>query len=222
MTRRHLGSTILALLVPLLLPPAALAQTFSTAALADDWLVSYVATPTTGFTGESIRAYKGPLTFSATGVASGTLVADEFTATALTFNVTGSLTLSPQGVATGTLTLTGLDARSLVVREARILVNRHTIVGVATLTRPGATDTGLITLVRLTAQTFSRPADLVGDWNYHEVTPSNLLLNGGDAGWTRGTITFHPGGCSAADLFLSDGTPRAQRDPTDPTLPTFG
>ena len=146
--------------------------------------------PTGGFTASGIRAYKGDVAFDAAGVASGTVIADEFTPGALTFTVAGSLALSAQGVATGTLTLTGTDARSLVVEEARILVNRHTIIGAATLHRPGATDTGLVTLVRLTGQTFSRAADLVRLWNYHEVTPSNQL-KAGDADWTRGRIYFH-------------------------------
>jgi hypothetical protein len=109
---------------------------------------------------------------------------------ALTFTVTGSLALSAQGVATGTLTLTGSDARSLVVEEARILGNRHTIVGAVTLHRPGATDTGLVTLLRLTDQTFSRINDLAATWNYHEITPSNAL-KAGDAGWIQGKIDFH-------------------------------
>ena len=65
--------------------------------------------------------------------------------------------------------------------------------------------------MRLTGQTFTRAADLVGFWNYHEVTPSNQL-NAGDADWTRGPIFFHPGGCSAADLFFADGTRRAEID----------
>lgn len=221
MMRRHFGGIVLAVLVLLLRPPVGDAQPLSTADLADAWQVTYVATPTTAFTGLSLRAYKGVVTFSAAGAASGTIVADEFTPAALTFTVTGSLALTGQGLVTGTLVLTGLDARSLEVAEARILVNRHTIVGAATLSRPGGTDTGLVTLVRLTDQTFERLADLVGNWNFHEVAPSSSL-NGGDADWTRGTITFHPGGCSAADLFRSNGLARERRDPVDPTLPTFG
>ena len=161
MMGRHPGCVVLALLFLLLLPLGAAAQPLSTADLADAWRVTYVAVPTGPFTASGIRAYKGDVAFDAAGVASGMVIADEFTPGALTFTVTGSLALSAQGVATGTLTLTGTDARSLVVEEARILVNRHTIVGAATLHRPGATDTGLVTLVRLTGQTFSRAADLV-------------------------------------------------------------
>jgi hypothetical protein len=222
MIGRHPGCVVLALLFLLLLPLGVAAQPLSTADLADEWRVTYVAVPTGPFTASAIRAYKGGVTFDAAGVASGTVIADEFTPGALTFSVTGSLALSAQGVVTGTLTLTGTDARSLVVEEARILVNRHTIVGAATLHRPGATDTGLVTLVRLTDQTFTRAANLVGSWNYHEVMPSNAShpVNIGDADWTRGTILFHPDGCSAADLFRADGSRRAQID--DPPLPTFG
>jgi hypothetical protein len=217
--RRHPGG-VLAVLVVLALVLAGRAQALSTADLADDWRVTFVATPTTLFTGSSLRDYRGDVVITSGGVVSGTLVADEFTPGALTFTVTGTVTLSAQGLMTGTLKLTGLDIRSLRVEEARILANRHTLVGAATLTRPGGTDAGLVTLVRLTDQTFTRAADLVGDWNYHEVSPSNQG-RGGDADWTRGSISFHPDGCSAADLFFADGTVRERRDPTNPDLPTF-
>jgi len=218
MMGRHPGCVVLALLFVLLLPLGAAAQPLSTADLADTWRVTYLAVPTGPFTASALHTYKGDVAFDASGVASGTLITDEFSAGALTFTVTGSLALSAQGVATGTLTLTGTDARSLVVEEARILVNRHTIVGAATLHRPGATDSGLVTLVRLTDQTFTRANDLVGFWNFHEVNPSSQL-NGGNADWTRDKIFFHPGGCSAAELFRADGSVRAQIE--DPALPTF-
>jgi hypothetical protein len=172
MMGRHPGRVVLALLFVLLLPLGAAAQPLATADLADTWRVTYLAVPTGPFTASALHTYKGDVTFDASGVASGTLITDEFSAGALTFTVTGSLALSAQGVATGTLTLTGTDARSLVVEEARILVNRHTIVGAVTLHRPGATDTGLVTLLRLTDQTFSRINDLAATWNYHEITPS--------------------------------------------------
>src|SRR5262245_119286 len=216
---RYPGCVLLALLFLLLLPLGVAAQPLSTADLADAWRLHYVAVPTGQFTASALRAYKGDVTFDTAGVASGTLIADEFSPGALTFTVTGSLALSDQGIATGTLTLTGTDARSLVVEEARILVNRHTIVGAATLHRPGATDAGLVTLVRLTDQTFTRQTDLVGFWNFHEVTPSSQL-NAGDADWTRGRILFHSDGCSAADLFRADGSLRAHID--NPPLPSFG
>jgi len=219
MMGRHSCRAVLALLFLLLLPLGAAAQSLSTADLADTWRVTYFAVPTGSFTASGIQPYKGDVTFDTAGVASGTLVADEFTPSELTFTVTGNLALSAQGVVTGTLTLTGPEGRSLVVEEARILVNRHTIVGAATLNRPGGTDTGLVTLLRLTDQTFSRTGNLAGTWNYHEITPSNAL-NGGDADWTQGEIDFHGDGCTVATLFFADGTVRAQPVPGNPT--SFG
>jgi hypothetical protein len=222
MRLRRTGCTVVGLLGILLLPLAAHAQSVSTADLAGDWSVTFVSTPTTAFTATGVRAYQGTVTFTAAGAASGQLIADVFTAGQLTFTVSGSLVLSGQGVATGTLTLTGLDTRSLTVREARILANGHTIVGAATLQRPGGIrETGLITLVRLVSdQAFTRLQDLVATWNYHELTPSNPNSNGGDADWTRGKILFHPGGCSAAELVFANGTVREPLG--DPTAATFG
>ena len=78
----------------LLLPLGAAAQPLSTADLADQWRVTYLAVPTGPFTASALRAYKGDVTFDASGVASGTLIADEFSPGALTFTVTGSLALS--------------------------------------------------------------------------------------------------------------------------------
>jgi hypothetical protein len=203
----------------LLLPLGVAAQPLSTGDLADTWRVTYLAVPTGAFTASALHTYKGDVTFDASGVASGTLIVDEFSAGELTFTVTGSLALSAQGIATGTLTLTGTDTRALVVEEARILVNRHTIVGAVTLHRPGGTDTGLVTLLRLTEQTFSRINDLAATWNYHEITPSNALKLG-DADWIQGKIDFHQDGCTVATLFFADGTIRAQPNPNDPT--SFG
>ncbi len=215
MMRRHLGCNVFALLILLLLPLTGGAQTLSTADLADEWQVSYVATPTTAFMGPSIQAYQGTVTFSAAGVASGTIIAAELAPTALTFTVTGSLALSSQGLLTGTLALTGPDTRSLEVAEARILADRHTIVGVVTSTRPDTplTETGLVTLTRRARQPAARVEELAGDWRYHELTPSSLALDGGDADWTRGTIAFDANGCAVADLVFSDGAVRATPDP---------
>jgi hypothetical protein len=220
--RRHPGCTIVTLLLALVVPVAVFAQPLSTADLAGEWSVTYVSTPTTAFTAASVRGYQGPVTFTAAGAASGTLIADVFTAGELTFTVSGALALSGQGVATGTLTLAGLDGRFLAVNEARILANKHTIVGVATLQRPGGIqETGLITLVRLVSdQTFTRAEDFVASWNYHELIPSNPGSNDGDADWTRGSVTFHPNGCSVAELFFADGTQREAQDPGN--LASFG
>src|SRR4030095_1964019 len=83
---------------------------------------------------------------------------------------------------------------------------RHTSAGAVRPRRPGATDTALVTLLRLTGQTFSRVNDLTATWNYHEITPSNAL-KGGDAGWIQGKIDLHPDGCNVATLFLDGGGP---------------
>src|SRR5262245_21467207 len=117
--RAHLSlaGVVLALLFTLLLPPGIAAQPLSTADLADTWRITYLAVLTGAFTAPALHTYKGDVTFDASGVASGTLVTDEFSAGELTFTVTGSLALSAQGIATGTLTLTGPDTRSLVVEE---------------------------------------------------------------------------------------------------------
>ena len=42
----------------------------------------------------------------------------------------------------------------------------------------------------------------------------------GDADWSRGTVTFHSNGCSAASLVFSDGTTREVFDPGN--LTSFG
>ena len=220
--RRHLGYTIITLLLVLLAPVAATAQPLSTADLAGDWFFSQVTSPTTAFTGASIRSYRGTVTFSALGAASGTLTDD----LAASFTVSGTLTVSAQGLVDGTLTLAGPDPRTFDLRDGRMLADRHTMVGAATLARAtGAptTSTGLFTFVRLTDQTFARPEDLVGDWHYHEINPSNTVLNGGDADWSQGTVTFHTNGCSTAELVFSDGTVREELDTGDPpNLTSFG
>src|SRR5688500_10433651 len=165
--RRHPVCTIITLLravtllLVLLAPLAAWAQPLATADLAGDWFFSQVTAPTTAFTDTSIRSYRGNLTFTALGAASGTLVDD----LAASFTVTGTLTLDARGLLDGTLTLAGPDTRTFDVREGRILFDRHTVVGVATVTRTSgapAVSAGLFTFVRLTDQTFSRPDDLVG------------------------------------------------------------
>ena len=217
--RRHPGGVVLTVLVVLVLALAGHAEALSTADLADDWRVTFVASPTSAFSSTAVRTYQGDVTFSAAGVASGTLTLGDLAPGTVAFTVSGSAALSAQGLVTGSLTLTGSDTRSLVIPEARLLGNRHTIVGVATLNRGGLRDTGFITLVRLTDQTFSRTGDLAATWNYHEITPSNVL-KAGDADWTQGKIDFHGDGCTVATLFFADGTIRAQPDPNNPT--SFG
>jgi hypothetical protein len=217
--RRYPGGVVLAVLVVLVLALASHAEALSTADLADDWRVTFVASPTFAFGSTAVRTYQGDMTFSAAGVASGTLTLGDLAPGTVAFTVSGSAALSGQGLVTGSLTLTGPDTRSLVIPEARVLGNRHTIVGVATLNRGGLRDTGFITLVRLTDQTFSRTGDLAATWNYYEITPSNAL-KAGDADWTQGKIDFHGDGCTVATLFFADGTVRAQPVPGNPT--SFG
>jgi hypothetical protein len=224
--RRHLWlvAVLLALISATAAPPA-LAQGFSTADLAGLWRVNHLATPTTSITGGSVRSYSGVLIFDTAGAATGDLFDDLFN----DYTVTGSLTLSPTGVVTGTLTLNdGLGGGgSLLVREARILVNKYTIVGAATVLG----DVGLFTFVRLdTVQTFTLDDDLAGDWNYHEVTPVTDFTGttpaqriDNEARWSTGSITFHDTAsgnpfCTEADLTFAGGTIRSQR--TGPT--SFG
>ena len=223
---------ICALLVLTGLRPAH-AQSISTADLAGTWSVFQLATPSTTFTGGDVRSYSGPVTFDAGGtVTAGTLTDDQGAG----FTVSGALTVTAAGVVDGTLPLDDGAATPdlmLDVREARLLLNKHTIVGASTIL--GAP--GLFTLVKLEAVPFTLSGNLAGDWNYHELTPSNNIAPlppanipavappapaAGDATWVRGSITFHdvPNPfCTEADLALADGTVRAQRG-VDPT--SFG
>jgi hypothetical protein len=202
---------IVSALLLLVVAASAHAQSISTEDLAGEWSVYQLATPATDITPGSIRAYTGTVTFDGTGtVTSGTVTDDAFN----TFTVTGSLTVSAQGLVAGQLTLDdgGGTTGLLDVAEARLLVSKRTIVGASTI----LDNPGLVTLVKLEAgQTFELNADVAGDWNYHEITPSNDQVDG-DATWVRGSIRFHENdGCTAADLRLADGTVRASRPPGD-------
>lgn len=207
------GALVITLLA-LILAPAAQAQTFSSANLEGTWSLFQIATPKTGVNASSVRTFRSgcpscvPITFDATGVVTDGVVADDGDNP---YTVSGSLTLTAAGIVGGTLTLDdGISPGALAVQEARLLVNKHTIVGTSTV----FTGVGLFTLVKLEsggAGSFTLTDDLAGDWNYHEITPSNQITNG-DAAWVRGDITFHdPGGCTEADLKLPNGTPRATR-----------
>jgi hypothetical protein len=201
------------------------AQSISTADLTGTWSVFQLATPASTFTGADVRSYSGTLTFDAGTVTAGTLTDDQ----AATFTVSGTLTVTAAGVVDGTLPLDdGLATPDLVldVREARLLLNKHTIVGASTILG----SPGLFTLVKLeAAPIFTLSGNLAGDWNYHELTPSNNITPAppadvpavvpptpaaGDATWVKGSITFHDAPndfCTEADLALADGTVRAQR-----------
>jgi len=193
--------------------PSARAQSISTADLAGTWSLFQLATPSVAFSGGDIRSYSGTLTFDVTGaVTTGSLDDDQSN----NFPVTGQLAVSAAAVVTGTLTLNGGGGGPLVVREARLLLSKHTIVGASTILG----DPGLFTLVKLEAgQTFSLNDDIAndgdgtGNYTYHEITPSNQgATTAGDASWTTGSVTFHEdSGCTEADLDLSDGQVRARR-----------
>ena len=208
----HRSPTIaaLVLLVVLAALAPAHAQTLSTSDLAGTWSVFQLATPGTNVTGPGVRSYSGTLTFDDAGVVTAGILNDP----PVVYGVTGALTLTPAGILDGTLTLDdgAGNIDELDVREARILLDKHTIVGASTVFG----NPGLFTFVKVAAsQTFLIDEDLAGDWTYHEITPSNLLTPGtpGDATWVKGDITFHEAnGCTEADLTLADGTPRAQRD----------
>jgi hypothetical protein len=195
-------------------------QSFSTADLAGTWRVFQLATPP-GTVGASIRSYSGQVTFDATGaVTAGTLTDDQ----AVQYTVTGTLTLTAAGLLQGTLALEDNPnpPGELVVRGARALATKFTIVGAATVLGQA----GLFTFVKLDGgQTFSLDGDVANDgdgngrYAYHEITPSDTATDPqfprgfpGDASWTTGDITFHGGGgCTEADLVRADGSVRAQR-----------
>jgi hypothetical protein len=203
-----LGVSVLLLLSAALAP--AHAQTLSTADLAGTWSVFQLATPAANVTAPGVRSYSGTLTFDATGAVTSGILNDP----PIVYGVTGTLSLTAAGLLDGTLVLDdgGGTTGELDVREGRLLLDKHTIVGASTVLG----DPGLFTLVKVVAgQTFTPNDDLAGDWTYHEITPSNLLTPGtpGDATWVRGDITFHEdNGCTEADLMLADGTVRAARD----------
>jgi hypothetical protein len=223
-----IGVAIVLLL--LALASTAEAQTFSTADLEGTWEVFQLATPRIAVTGDGIRTYRGEVTFDANGVLVGiNPIADNDPVTGgNTFLATGNFSVTVGGVVKGTLNLTNTDSLStllsgtFVVAEARLLANRHTIVGTATVAVSGDSPrAGLFTLAkREDGQTFTVAdlgADTTRDWNYHEITPSNpanqTVQDG--AAWVNGSITFHGTdanpGCTSADLALSDGTIVAER-----------
>ena len=201
------------------------AQSISIGDLAGTWSVFQLATPSGAFASSDIRSYSSfngsaidPLTFDGTGtVTAGTLTDD----LGSTFPVTGQLSVTAAGIVTGTLTLGGGGGGSLVVREARLLLSKHTVVGASTVLG----SPGLFTLVKLeSGQTFSLNGDVAddgdgtGNYTYHEITPSNQgAATANDASWTTGSIKFHENlvvttfGCTEADLVLADGTIRAQQ-----------
>ena len=215
---RRTGFAVVALLVATLglsLAAPAHAQSFSTTDLAGTWAFVQLATPAGAFGNTSIRSYSGTVTFDVDGVGSPggdpfNLIDDQSQTHTIT---SGSLTVAVDGQAQGAFAFNDdPDLTDFVVSGARMLTDKHTIVGTATILG----QIGLFNLVKL--ETPSLVADVAGDWNYHEVTPSSAAL-GGDAGWSSGTLRFHdptdigtPGTfqlCTEANLVRSDGTNRS-------------
>jgi len=209
-------AAIFTALLALALAAPARAQTFSVGDLEGSWQVFQLATPPGVLTGADVRSYRGEVSFDATGTVTGigSLTDDARNA----YTVSGSLAVSVGGVVNGTLLLTADEpttpSGTLVIREARLLASRFTMVGAATV----LDQVGLFTFVkRDDAQTFTLADDVAGDWDYHELTPSNDAVNGGDAAWVNGSITFHgESPCTEADLDRSDGSVRSRR--TDGTF----
>lgn len=224
-----MGALVITLLA-LTLVSAAEAQTFSNANLEGTWEVFQLATPKIAVSGDGIRTYRGEVTFDATGLVVGAnpITDNDPVTFGNVFLATGNFSVSIGGVVTGTLTLTNTDpggggpaGGTLVLREARMLANRHTIVGAATVTVGALPQVGLFTLAkREDGQTFTVAdlgADTTRDWNYHELSPSDDRNDAFPQGatWVNGSITFHGTdsnpGCTSADLALSSGKIVAQR-----------
>jgi len=214
--RRHVGfvlSALVSLALGLGAAAPAHAQSFSTSTLAGTWQLFHLTTPPGVGNGGAIRTYRGQVTFDATGALSGAnaVVDDQ----ANFFNANGSFSVSLVGVVTGKLTLAGVDPAptgDLTLREARLLVDRHTLVGTAGVFG----QVGLFTLVKLEDTQAFGLADIGGsvsrDWSYSELTPANDLAPFSSPAWVTGSITFHgSNGCSEADLVLPDGTIRSRK-----------
>jgi hypothetical protein len=224
--RRRVGlllAALLSLALGLVAVAPARAQSFSAADLEGTWELFQLATPKVGGNSSTIRSYRGQVTFDATGVVSDlTAIVDDL---GNAFVPSGNFSVSTVGVVAGKLTLTGTAGAptgDLTLREARLLINRHTILGAAGVFG----QVGLFTLVKDEAAQAFGFADIGGatslDWSYSELTPSNgdaLSLPGGIPAWVSGGITFHgPSdalpGCTDADLTLSDGTVLSARGAT--------
>ena len=208
-------------------PSVAAAQAFLPGDLQGTWEIFQLATPPGAFNASSIGAYRGQVTFDEAGVVSDSSVLTESqSGNGYFILIVGNVSISTAGVVTGSLPLsqisgTGPSNGAIALREARLLDNRHTILGAAALFG----QVGLFTFTkREPDQTFgladiggntSVNPDMTASWSYHELTPSNDLsaaaASADGAAWVTGVITFHGiDGCSQADLVLSDGTIRAQ------------
>jgi hypothetical protein len=224
----RLAAAVLAMCLAMTgLPSVAAAQAFLPSDLQGTWEIFQLATPPGSFNGSSIGAYRGEVTFDEAGVVSDTsFLTENQSGNTYLIPIGANVSISTTGVVTGSLPLskisgTGPSSGAIALREARLLDNRHTILGAAGLFG----QVGLFTFAkREPDQTFGL-ADIGGNasvdpaisanWSYHELTPSNDLSAAADsadgAAWVTGVITFHGiDGCSQADLVLSDGTIRAR------------
>ena len=210
--RCRLQGLVLALLVSLTLGVGATAhaQSLSTVDLAGTWSFFQLATPSSNVSSSNIISYTASLTFGADGTVGGNFVdAGAHSGNAVS---SGVFSVTADGQVQGFFSCCDDVAQDFVITGARMLTNKHTIVGTATIFGQA----GLFNLVKLENQTFDLNTDLAGDWSYHELTPSNNLprttagASQGDAAWVNGAITFHANGCTDAALTLSDGTVRSQ------------
>jgi hypothetical protein len=194
------------------------AQTLSTADLAGTWAFVQLAPPLGGVNASTLRSYSGQVTFGADGAAvGGTVTDDQANSRTVT---SGGLTVAANGHVSGSLGFDGLPQDDFLVSDARLLTNRHAIVGAATFFDEATlfSRVGLFNLVKLeTGQSFTINVALAGSWTYHELDPvdQSLPSGAGTASWSRGLLTFHtddatPGqSCTEANLVRSDGSVRA-------------
>ena len=221
MMGRHPGCVVLALLFVLLLPLGVAAQPLSTADLADTWRVTYLAVPTGPFTASALRAYKGDVTFDASGVASGTLITDEFSRRRA--HVHGHR--QPRAVRPGRRhrdphahglrrALAGGRGSAHARQPAHDRRRRHAATGRGPPIPASSRSCG----------SPIRPSPGSTTWPRHGTTTRSrraTRLEGGDAELDRrARSTSTSDGCTVATLFFADGTIRAQRNPNDPT--SFG
>jgi hypothetical protein len=203
---------VLALLVSLTLGfgARAHAQSLSTADLAGTWSFFQLATPSASVNGSNIIAYAATVTFGADGSVTGSLSGG-----GLSGALAGTFGVTPDGQVQGFFSCCGDVAQDFVITGARMLANKDTIVGTATIFG----QLGLFNLVKVEAQSFTVNNDLAGDWSYFEINPSDASLpsGSGNASWSQGLFRFHLNtitnatpneSCTEANLVRSDGSVR--------------
>jgi hypothetical protein len=194
------------------------ADAFAAADFGGTWRLSVLGTRPVGASVDS--------TFTAPF---GATVGFDQTGTILDTTSSGRLFITDVGVVTGTLTnvvfVTGPSTNvvmlrsTFVVREARMLPTKHTIVGAAAIRDQNGNDLaiGLFTLVKSEpAQTFSLDANFAGQWAYHEIASGSSFADVHAPTWSTGFMIVHgpgspsPGaGCTEADLTFADGSRRS-------------